>query len=283
MVDDHDAAAQLLDIVEVVRGKQNRGVKFSIDSAQEMADVILRHDVQANRRLVEKQQRRIMQQRGIQVATHALAKRKLAHRRVQVIVDPQNFVEALHPRVEIALWHVVNPSQQLERFNHRNVPPELRPLAEHDADRFHVLPALPEGNVPVDANFAARRHENPSKHFDGGRFTGAVRADVAHHFSALDRETNTIDGRYGAIVSNEKILNRAPNTLPPPKRAEVLAEVMHVNKGVGAHINTILTFEPRAGSRRSRRQLQIPRGARGMNNPARGSLPHYFDEDSLRA
>src|ERR1700746_178927 len=108
VVNDHDAAAKLFNIVEVVRRQQNRGVKFAIDGAQEMTDVILRHHVEANRLLVEKQQRRVVEQRGSQVATHALAKRELSHRSVQIIADAQNFVEVFHPRVEIALWHVVN-------------------------------------------------------------------------------------------------------------------------------------------------------------------------------
>ena len=103
MVDDHDAAAQLLDIVEVVRGEQHGGSEFAIDGAQKVADVVLGHHVEADGGLVEKQQRRIVQQRGGKVAAHALAERKLAHRRVQVVADAQNLVEALHARVEIAL------------------------------------------------------------------------------------------------------------------------------------------------------------------------------------
>ena len=246
VVDDHDPAAKLFDVVQVVRRQQNRGVKFAIDGAQEMPDVILGHHVEANRRLIEKQQRRIMQQRGSQIATHALAKRKLPHRRVQIIADPENFVEVLHPRVEIALRHIVNPPKQLERLDYRDVPPELRPLAEHHADRFHILPSLAEGNVTVDPDLSARRHQNAGEHLDGGRFAGAVRADVADHFAALDRKPDAVHRRHRAVITNEKILNRAPHPLPPPERAEVLAKIVYVDKRVGAHADTILTFEPRA-------------------------------------
>ena len=186
MINDHDPAAKLFDIVEVVCSQQNGGVKFAIDGTQEMTDVILCHHVEANRRLVEKQQRRVMQQRGSQVATHALAKRELPHRSMQIVVDAQNLVEVFHPRIEIALRYVVNTPQQFERLDHRNVPPQLRPLAEHNADRLYILPSLPERNVVIDADLSARRDQYPGKHLDRGRFARTVRADVANHFTALN-------------------------------------------------------------------------------------------------
>ncbi len=40
-------------------------------------------DVQPDRRLVEEEELRVVQQRRRQVAAHALAERELAHRRVQ--------------------------------------------------------------------------------------------------------------------------------------------------------------------------------------------------------
>ena len=70
---------------------------------RKLPDVIFGDHVQADGRLVEKQQRRIVKQRRGQIAAHALAERELAHRRVQVVADAQNFVEVLHARVEIAL------------------------------------------------------------------------------------------------------------------------------------------------------------------------------------
>ena len=54
VVDDHDASAQLLDVVEIVRGQQNGGVEFAVDGAEKVADVILGHHVEADGRLVEK-------------------------------------------------------------------------------------------------------------------------------------------------------------------------------------------------------------------------------------
>ncbi len=63
-VDDHDAATEFLDVVEVVGGEQDGGVEFAIDGAKELANVIFRDDVEADGGLVEKKERGIVEQRG---------------------------------------------------------------------------------------------------------------------------------------------------------------------------------------------------------------------------
>ena len=234
-VDDHDAATEFLDVVEVVGGEQDGGVEFAIDGAKELANVILRDDVKADRGLVEKKERRIVQQRGGQVAAHAFAERKLAHGRVKIITDVQDLVEALHARVEIALGDVVDATQQLEGFDDGDVPPELRALAEDDADGFHVLAALAEGDEAVDDDFAAGGNQDAGEHLDAGGFSGTVRADVAHHLATVDFEADAIDGGDGSIVADEKILNRAPDSFAAMERAEMFAEILDVNQRVGAH------------------------------------------------
>src|SRR5277367_2711648 len=208
MVDDHNPAAKFLDVVQVVRSQQHRGAEFAIDGAQEMADVVFGYHVEANRRLIEEQQRRIMQQRGGQVAAHAFAERKFAHGRVQVIANIQDGVEVLHTRVKIALRDVVDAPQQLEGFDHGDVPPQLGALAKHHANGFHILAALAVGNVTIDANFTAGGNQNAGEHLYGGGFSGAVGADVADHLAAFDRKSDAVHRGYGAIVANEKILNR---------------------------------------------------------------------------
>ena len=148
---------------------------------------------------------------------------------------PRIVVEMFHARVKIALRDVVNSAQELEGFDHGDVPPELRALAENDADGFHVLAALAIGNVAVDADFAAGGHQDAGEHLDGSGFPGAVGTDVADHFAAFDGETDAIHGGDGAVIAYEKILDRAPNALSAFECAEVLAEIVNVNEGLSAH------------------------------------------------
>ncbi len=73
VVNDHDAAAEFFDVVEIVGGKEDGGAKFAIDGAQKMADVIFGDDVEADGGLVEKEEWRIVQERGGEIAAHAFA------------------------------------------------------------------------------------------------------------------------------------------------------------------------------------------------------------------
>ena len=224
VVDDHNAAAELFDVIEVVRGQQNGGLKFAIDGAQEFANLIFGDDVEADGGLVEEKQRWIMQQRGGQIATHALAERKLAHRCVQIILNAKDLIEFFHPLAEVAFGNFVNTTQELERFDDGDVPPELRALAEDDADGFHVLAALLVGKEAVDARLARAGHQNAREHFDAGGFAGAVWPDVADHFAALDFETDFVDGADGQIIADKKILDRAPNAFAAAKGSKVFRE-----------------------------------------------------------
>ena len=107
-----------------------------------MADLVFGDHVEADGRLVEEQQRRIVQQRGGDIAAHAFAEGELAHRGVQVVADVQDVIEVFHARVEIALGDVVDSPQQFEGFDDRDVPPQLGALAEDDADGFDVAATL---------------------------------------------------------------------------------------------------------------------------------------------
>ena len=77
-----------------MRGQEHGRALGAVDLLQEFADALLGNHVQADGGLVKEEQRRIVQERGGQVAAHALAKRKLAHRGVQILADVQDFGEA---------------------------------------------------------------------------------------------------------------------------------------------------------------------------------------------
>ena len=83
----------------------------------------------------------------------------------------------------------VDVAQQVERVAQRQVPPELRALAEDDADPAGELDrGCATGSRPGDPEPARRRHEDAGEHLDRRRLAGAVRADVADHLAALDLE-----------------------------------------------------------------------------------------------
>src|SRR5580658_2184799 len=215
--------------------QEDSSLELTIYGPEEVPDMVLGNHVEADRRLVEEKQGRIVKQRGGQVAPHAFPQRKLAHRRVQVVAYAENLVEVLHARVEVPLGDIVDAAQQFERLDYGNIPPELCPLAEDHADRLHILGALPAWDEPVDANLAAGGDQNAGQHLDAGGFSGSVGADVPHRLPAVDREADVINGSQGAVLPYEQVLDRAPDPFAALESAEFLAQLVDVYQGVGAH------------------------------------------------
>ena len=81
--DDHDALAERRHVFHVVAGQQDRDLPLLLVVLEELLDVVLSHHVQTDRRLVQKQHLRRMQQGGDQLHLHPLAQRQLAHRLLQ--------------------------------------------------------------------------------------------------------------------------------------------------------------------------------------------------------
>ena len=92
--------------------------------------------------------------------------------------------------------HGVDVPQQVEAVPQGEVPPQLGALAEHHADATGQLGALAARFESVDADVTRRGHEDPREHLDGGRLAGTVRADEAHHGTALDLQVDAADGHH---------------------------------------------------------------------------------------
>ena len=102
---------------------------------QQLADRRLGRHVEADRRLVEKQQARRVQQARRDLAAHPLAERQLPHRRVEERAELEQRTSAPRSAAGAArAIDLVDAAEQLERVARRQLIPELRALAEHGAD-----------------------------------------------------------------------------------------------------------------------------------------------------
>ena len=72
VVDDEEPAAQPFDVVEIVRRQQDCRVVPRVEIREELAHTLLADHVEADRRLVEEQQLGSVQERGRELAAHAL-------------------------------------------------------------------------------------------------------------------------------------------------------------------------------------------------------------------
>ncbi len=122
-----------------------------------LPNLVLGDDVEADGRLVQEKQRRIVQ-------AAPRPDRNACARRVKACApactdnpDAEDLIEFFHALAEVALGNFVNAAQKLEGFDDGDVPPELRALAENDADGLHVLAALFIWNETVDSGFAGSR------------------------------------------------------------------------------------------------------------------------------
>ena len=86
-----------------------------------------------------------MQERGREVTPHALTQRELTHRHVEQRSEIEQFREPLEVRAVPPLLHAIDVPQQIERLPERQIPPQLRSLAEHGADPQREMLPVPCG------------------------------------------------------------------------------------------------------------------------------------------
>jgi hypothetical protein len=136
---------------------------------------------------------RPVQQRRGDLRAHAQAERELAHRHVQEVGDLEQLGEVLHALLEVAARLAVDVAVELERFDHRNVPPQQALLSQHHADVLGIGDALPPGGVAEDVDLAGGGSENTGQHLDRRRLARAVGAQEAEHLAAVDGEADAVD------------------------------------------------------------------------------------------
>ena len=159
MIDDHHALAQLLHVRQVVRGEQHRRPVLAVHVQDELADALLRHHVQPNRRLVQKHQVGVVHQRSANIRAHTLTQRERAHRRIQEGVQFQQLAELVQVAPEAVGRDAVDVLQQFQRLDHRQIPPQRGAVAEHRADVRHVSLAFAPRHAPVHAQVATGGHQ----------------------------------------------------------------------------------------------------------------------------
>ena len=223
---DHDhPLAQLLHVAQVVRGEDHGGAALPVDRADEPADALLGHHVQADGRLVQEQERRIVQQRGGQVGAHALAQAQAAHGRIQERAQLQQVVEQAQVVLVAIFRHAVDVVQQVQRLDHGQIPPQAGALAEHHADAPDVLGALPPRHAAVHLHLAAGGHQDAGQDLDRGGLARAVRAEIAHQLARRDIEADAVHRGHHVWNSRvDQIAQRAQRAAMVPVDAEVLVQ-----------------------------------------------------------
>ena len=115
-----------------------RQAALAVQLADEAQDAAPRQDVQAERRLVQEQDLRLVQQASAEVGAHALAQAELAHQRAEDVVQAEQLAHQAEHALVARPRDVPDDALPLEARGDRMIPPQLGALAEDDADAADV-------------------------------------------------------------------------------------------------------------------------------------------------
>ena len=180
--------------------------------AEEGANRLLRLEVEAERRLVEKEHLGLMQQRGRELALHALAERELPRGLVDEFTEHEQVDELRAPRRVIGGRHTIDGAIEPEGLLGRQIPEQLLLVAEHERDALAERVAAGPRIAPGHLRAARAGEEQPGEHLERRRLSGAVGAEKGNGVAALDRERDIVHGANLSIARTRERGERAPDS-----------------------------------------------------------------------
>ncbi len=125
MVDDDRPIGDVLDIGNVVTGEQDRRRPLVVESNQQFPEDALAGEVESDRRLVEEQHLRLVQQARSEFAAHPLPEREGADRLVEQVGGLEQFTEVADPVHRLGIVDAEDRGEHAERGHRRQFGPEL--------------------------------------------------------------------------------------------------------------------------------------------------------------
>ena len=202
-----DAVGELLGLVEVVRGQQDRRAERA-QVADRLPGGAARAGVEAGRRLVEEDQLGVADEREPEVEPALLPARERAAAGAGLLGQADDLDDLVH--VARAL---VVAAEDLEALADGQVRVERRGL-EDDTDAARATPSgACAGSSAEHLDLAAVALAVALEDLDRGRLAGAVRAEQAEHLAGADLEVDPAEGLVGAVALPEP---GHANRVPPP-------------------------------------------------------------------
>ena len=155
VVDDDGPLGDVLDVGDVVAGEEDRGAPLLVEAHEQLAEPLLGDEVEADGRLVEEQDLRVVQQARGQLAAHALAERQVAHRLVEQVGGAEQLAELGDAPVLGRAVEPVDGGEHPVRLARRQLEPQQRPLPEQRADALREPLALLPRHDPEHPRLAA--------------------------------------------------------------------------------------------------------------------------------
>ena len=202
MVDDRDAIAEIVRLVHVVRGDQNRELHAVAQFVQHLPDSDARNRVETGGGLVEKEDTGTMHQAAsdFEPPSHAAGKR------FGLGFAPFGEVDGLEELRDIALplraRHAIELGVQTHVLLGGQIGVECRVLEDQPDIAPHGV-ALGVHVEAGDGGAAAGRLDQRAEHRDGGRLAGPVWAQEAEDLAGRDLEVDPAHGLDLAVALGE--------------------------------------------------------------------------------
>jgi hypothetical protein len=161
----------------------------------EVPDAALHGDVQPDRRLVQEQHPRLVQQGRRHLALHALPQGEAAHRLLQQGPQIKQVNQLVKRGPVLGHRDAVDGPVELEGVRRRDVPHQLVAVAHHQGDLAQVGALPAPGIVVQHPHLPPGGVEQAGEHLQGGGLAGPVGAQEAHHLPRLDVEGDPVHGR----------------------------------------------------------------------------------------
>src|ERR1051325_11118356 len=197
VVDHGDPVRRALRLIHVVR-RQEHGYALALPEVAHVGPYLVAAlRIETERRLVEKQDlRRVQQPAGdLETAFHA------ARERLDQIGAPLPQLE--HSEQCLAALpagvprHMIQHAVNIHVLPRRQIAIEAR-ILEHDAEALAHFRLMGDGVEPVELERAARGTKQGREHLDGGRLAGTVRPQEREDLPGTDIDREAVDRRDGA-------------------------------------------------------------------------------------
>ncbi len=197
-MEDQHFLADALDHVEQVRAVDDDLAALS-QRVDERAKDQRRADVQPRVRLIEDDDRRVVEQRGGDEHFLPHAFRERGQRRVPVGVEAEQLEVAIRAADQRGARDSAEPADQLEVLRRGEIRIEAR-LFRHVADQRLVVEQLPSNVDAAPPDDAAGWSSKPDDHADGRGLAGSVASKQADDLSRLRAEAERPHSRKAAVA-----------------------------------------------------------------------------------
>jgi hypothetical protein len=200
-VEDEDPVGQLLGLVQVVRGEQDRGVELVGEAVHQVVELAPGLRVEARGRLVEEQQLRTADDADRDVEPPPLAAGKGPDLLLRVLGEPDGLDQLVGvprpPHRRCRVGRVV-PAEVREQLADAPLP-VVAPGLEHDPQpRPPVFTTVCRVD-PQHVHLAGRPHAEAFEDLDRGRLARAVRPEQAHDFASVGLEVDSVEHVVRAV------------------------------------------------------------------------------------